>query len=427
MLLNKSHIKNVQIEFNKIRSKDELVLLLNHVQTYLFKDHFPLITNYNFSKFSNINFILNKNNSDYELTTDVEGNSCLSPKAYKNKSPQRYHAFKISKKSGDKRLIHAPVNELKVILKSLNYILECIYQPHKAATGFVLNKSIVDNAKIHSGSNYVFNLDLKDFFHSFDVQRIKRGFMKAPFNLNGDREPLAFYLASLCCHEINVNDEVKMLLPQGSPTSPTISNILCKTLDHRLTGLANRFGVRYSRYADDITFSSMHSVFHKSEFLAELKRIIEVNQELIINPKKTRLQKGCHKQEVTGLIVNEKINVKKHYVKEIRMWLYYWEKYGFYRADNIFRRDYIRKKRHTKKTKPDISKVLGGKLQFLKMVKGEDDSTYKTLKRRYNNLLTSRLKTTEIIRIWENEGIEKAMEKYYGKGKLYTPVDKIKL
>jgi RNA-directed DNA polymerase len=103
--------------------------------------------------------------------------------------------------------------------------------------------------------------------------------MYEPFNLNGDREFLAFLLASLCTHPIEIDGLLKTVLPQGSPTSPTLTNILCTKLDRRLTGLANRFGVTYTRYADDITFSSPHNIYSDEIFTAELKRIIEQDQK----------------------------------------------------------------------------------------------------------------------------------------------------
>ncbi|MCS6834005.1 MAG: reverse transcriptase domain-containing protein, partial [Flammeovirgaceae bacterium] len=138
---------------------------------------------------------------------------------------------------------------------------------------------------------------MKDFFHTFDRNRVKMAFMYEPFNLKGDREPLAFLLASLCTHPLEIEGEIKTVLPQGSPTSPTLTNILCRKLDRRLTGLANRFGATYTRYADDITFSSSHNIYKDEEFEKELKRIIEEDRKLVINEEKTRLQKATYRQE----------------------------------------------------------------------------------------------------------------------------------
>jgi RNA-directed DNA polymerase len=106
------------------------------------------------------------------------------------------------------------------------------------------------------------------------------------------KSPLAFLLASLCTHPFEIDGEVKTVLPQGSPTSPTITNILCKKLDRRLNGLANRFGATYTRYADDITFSSPHNIYNDEAFNKELKRIIEEDQKLVINPKENTLTKS---------------------------------------------------------------------------------------------------------------------------------------
>ncbi|PSR04177.1 MAG: RNA-directed DNA polymerase [Bacteroidetes bacterium SW_10_40_5] len=299
---------------------------------------------------------------------------------------QRYKTFTISKKSGGQRVIHAPVMGLNFLLQSVNFVLNCMYEPHKAATGFVPEKSIVDNARGHAEKPFVYNIDLQDFFHSFGKPRVKYGFMRSPFNLNGDREYLAFLLASLCTHPFEVNGEVKRVLPMGSPTSPTITNILCHTLDRRLNGLAKRFGATYSRYADDITFSSIHNIYRKKDFQKELYRIVEANQGLKIKPEKTRLQKEGYRKEATGLVVNEKVNVKRRYVKDLRKWLYLWEKYGNEKAQQLFTKDYVADKGHVKKGEPNLENVLDGKLDFMKMVKGVQDGTYLKLRDRFDKL-----------------------------------------
>ncbi|MBK8626360.1 MAG: hypothetical protein IPN86_12600 [Saprospiraceae bacterium] len=179
----------------------------------------------------------------------------------------------------------------------------------------------------------------------------------------------------------------KNVLPQGAPTSPTITNIICERLDRRLSGLAKRFGLKYSRYADDITFSSMHFEYSKDgEFIKELNRII-TDQNFDIKDSKTRLQKQGYKQEVTGLVVNEQVNVNERYIKELRMWLYTWEKYGYEKAYNYFLLRYKTDKGHIKKGKPDMANVIAGKLDYLKMVKGSDNQLYSKLKGRFNLLI----------------------------------------
>jgi retron-type reverse transcriptase len=310
---------------------------------------------------------------------------------------------------------------LKALQKVLSLILQCVYEPNKAATGFVLEKSIVDNARIHVGSNYVYNIDLKDFFPSVDQARVWRTIQLNPFNLSNE-QGLANILSALVCTEMEVEriDEhgnwVKLkrnVLPQGAPTSPVITNIVCQKLDYLLSAVANRFGLKYSRYADDITFSSMHNIYQDgSEFVKELHRIIS-DQNFSIKESKTRLQKTGYRKEVTGLVVNEIVNVQKRYVKQLRMWLYYWETYGYDRTAEFFEKHYFSDKGHIATSKPQMSKVIAGKLNYLKMVKGPDNEQYVKLKERLDKLDGSSKVINNILYIWERDGIEKAMEVYY--------------
>lgn len=384
MKIEQTHIDQIRKQFAELQNKEDLVKLLSDAKYLLYGEKCKPVQLKAMTYYAN-------------------------PTICK----KRYQTFTIKKKSGADRTIHAPIKGLKSILRSLNFVLQCMYEPHKAATGFVRDKSIVDNAKKHIGHHYVLNMDLKDFFHSFDRNRVKMGFMFEPFNLNGDKEPLAFLLASLCTHPFEIDGAIKTVLPQGSPTSPTLTNILCKKLDRRLSGLANRYGAIYTRYADDITFSSLHNIYKDEAFNKELKRIIEEDQKLIVNPKKTRLQKTGYRQEVTGLIVNDRVNVRRRYVKQIRMWLYYWKKYGYAKAEQIFKRDYVADKGHVKNINAHLINVLDGKLEFLKMVKGNDDGTYRKLKKRFDKLVGLSDPINQLFDIWEREGIEQAMNVYY--------------
>ena len=342
------------------------------------------------------------------------------------KSEKRYQSFQIKKKSGGDRTIHAPKPELKVVLSCLNLIFQCIYSPHTAAYGFVENKSVADNAKLHCRNNYVFNLDLKDFFPSIEIGRILNRLSYPPFNLNKEngREQIGNYIAWLACHEMEVErmidgeiqKVIKRVLPQGSPLSPILTNIICEKLDKQLTGVANRFGVKYSRYADDITFSSMHNVYQEnSEFRSEVLRIIN-SQYFLINESKVRLQKQNVRQEVTGITVNKDVNVSKSYVKRLRLWLSMWEKYGIDKAYELFLNGYKKDKGYTKKigqTPAFMENVIAGKLNYLKMIKGEENSTYIQLKTRYEKLSTRSISIDELLDTWETEGIDVAKNQYY--------------
>ena len=388
---------NIFEQFQVLKTKDDFIALMNVILNIEFGG------SYKKKKFT-------KSQIDYFLTR-LAGNE---DKNEKNPNKEIYHSFEIKKKSGEARIINAPKNDLVILLHCIDFLVKTISKPHHKAFGFVEGKSIVDGAKIHVGKNYVYNIDLKDFFHSFDLNRVKMGFYNQPFDLKDDLEPIAYMIASLTTFNI----EGKRVLPQGSPSSPSITNLLCWRLDHRLSGLAKRFGVDYSRYADDITFSSNHNCY-KEKFITELKKIIK-GQGLSINPKKTRLQSNLIRQEVTGLTVNNKVNVSKKYLKDVRMYLYYCEQYGLKKATNIYEKDYreIKSKNICEKP-PSIELFLKGKLNYLSMVKGKDDPTYIKLEMRFSKLFENKINyVSNIIEIWKTVGIDIAREKFYSDKKI---------
>jgi hypothetical protein len=146
-----------------------------------------------------------------------------------------------------------------------------------------------------------------------------------------------------------------------------------------------------------------------------MSAIIE-SQGFHVNPKKTRLQKNGYRKEVTGLVVNDKVNVRRRYVKQIRRWLYLWERYGYVQAEAIFRNDYRADKGYVKKGEPSLQNVLDGKLLFLKMVKGEGDGTYVKLLERFvnltNNLEQVRSENVDldsVLDVLVNKGLDDAM------------------
>ena len=372
MKLEKKHIEKIKTAFDKMQNKEDLLHLLNEARVLIY---------------GNQNYLFNLKQLNWYANSKLEGN--------------RYIEFKIKKKSGTDRCIHAPIKGLKSLQKVLAFILQCVYKPHNAATGFIKNKSIVENAKLHINSRYVYNIDLKDFFSSIEQGRVRACLQLKPFNLNSktiniERLNIAYIIASLCCTRIEVErknnagewqKEICNVLPQGAPTSPIITNIVCQRLDYLLTGVANRFGLRYSRYADDITFSSMHNVYKpESDFIKELNRII-TEQGFHIKENKTRLQKNGYRKEVTGLLVNEKVNVQQRYIKQLRMWLYYWERYGHEKAYSYFLQQYITDKGHIKKGKPDMRNVIAGKLDYLRMIKEPHNKLYLKLKKRFDILI----------------------------------------
>ena len=206
-------------------------------------------------------------------------------------------------------------------------------------------------ANQHIGQTYVLNLDLSDFFTSSTANMVEHYLVKM-----GIAPLVARDIANICTYPTIIDHHVHNVVPQGAPTSPVISNICAMTLDNRLSGLARRFHLTYTRYADDITFSSNHNVYQKDgEFLKELHRIID-ECHFAINPKKTRLLKRGSRQEVTGLTVSEKPNVSRRYIKNLRA--------------------QIHMIKHQEAPSMHDINVVRGKLNFLRMVKGAEDPTY---------------------------------------------------
>lgn len=412
MQLQKEQIVAIKSKFAEMQTVDEFVELLNFVNPFLYpedrKEKIQPIQKKSVTFYGN-----------YELSRLI-----------------RYKEFSIKKKNGGERIILSPNPSLKLIQRTLNFILSLIYEPREYVTGFVKNRNIVENAKLHVGKKYVFNIDLENFFPSIELHRVKAVLKLPPFDLKDDkREKLAFLMANLCCHvednekEIlpkytNKNgsidatylDELKTraFLPQGAPTSPVLSNIICQKLDRRLNGLAKKTGAKYSRYADDITFSCDADVFNKA-FKTEMRRIV-TDQNFIINESKVRLKGIGYKQEVTGLTVNEKVNVSKKYVRDVRAMLNNIEKLGLPEAEQRFFTFYTAGKGHVKKSKPSMLLVLWGKLQFLSMVRGKDDAMvvkYISQFGRVNSSLNNTINISTILSVWEAEGIEQAMKLYY--------------
>lgn len=433
MKITPAQNKTIHELFKIMNSKNDFLSLLNEAKKLVYGDKvIPFEEkqlNYYISKDSTNNNIKSKINL---LTLLNKGNNSFNTITRKSS----YTSFTIKKKSGADRTIHAPTKGLKEFQKALNIILQVIHEPHVAATGFVVGKSIVDNAKVHVGQIYVYNLDLKDFFPSVDKSRVWGRLLVAPFDLNTtpDRKKIANMIAGLSCTPMEVERMIDnqwskittSVLPQGAPTSPTLTNAICERMDKQLAGVAKRFSLNYTRYADDITFSSKHNnyevfpnTFEKifaanSTFDKEIRRII-ADQNFYVKESKVRLQKEGFRQEVTGLIVNDKVNVTRRYIKQLRQWLHNWEAYGYDKAYSFFIQQYDANKVGNIIGKPDMTYVIDGKLNYLKMVKGEENDLYKKLRMRFNKLASKESFMTRVLNAWEATGIESAMELYYSK------------
>ena len=236
-----------------------------------------------------------------------------------------YTRFHIPKRRGGVRRIEAPSDKLKRLQrKVLLRLLNPLPQP-PAVTGYVRGRSIVDNARPHVGQGVVINLDLADFFPSIGVLRVE-----AVFRALGWNAEAASILARLCTSEGR--------LPQGAPTSPALSNLVCRKLDQRLAALLTRCKGHYTRYADDLTLSL--PAFGKNKrlrphvrgsgpsrrkpsgpsrkLLTTVRTIIEEEGFKLQLKKRVRVQRAHQRQTATGLVVNRQVNLPRRTRRLIR-------------------------------------------------------------------------------------------------------------
>ncbi len=251
----------------------------------------------------------------------------------KNSKISHYRKFSIPKRNGGVRVISAPMPRLKT---AQNWVLENILNKvpiHESAHGCVKKRSIKSNAENHLGQDVLINQDLKNFFPSITYPRIKGLFLELGYSHN-----ISTILALICSEpetqelelfeETYISQRTERFLPQGSPCSPAITNILCRRLDARLLGLAKKFNYSYTRYVDDISFStSGESVKHMNKILLYSKQIIH-KEGFELNSKKLRVMRKGSSQHVTGLLVNEKPNIHKKTLKKFRAVIYQIEKDG---------------------------------------------------------------------------------------------------
>lgn len=288
---------------------------------------------------------------------------------------KKYYSFEIQKKNGKPRVISSPTASLKILQQKLNYILSVIFIPKLSSHGFVKGRSIKTNASTHLKRKYVLNIDLKDFFPSINFGRVRGMFMAYPYRLSSS---VATVLAQICCY----NNE----LPQGAPTSPIISNMICAKLDSELLYLAKQNKCLFTRYADDITFSTSKKRFPKTIAYTDettnqihvgddLNNIIE-NNGFSINDEKVWFRARDRRQTVTGLVVNDVVNVNRKYKNQVRAMLHALEKYSPEKTKKEFESKYFNNNTPEWKCLPKFELVLKGKIEYIGMIRGRKSDIY---------------------------------------------------
>jgi len=278
----------------------------------------------------------------------------------------------ITKKNGNIRNLLVPPPFTKNMQKKIKNVINEYYTPSSAVHGFIISKdddirNIVSNASFHVRKKIVINLDIENFFDSINFGRVRGLFLAKPFSLD---DKIATRIAQLTTYDNK--------LPQGAPTSPLISNIICSKMDHQLIKLAKTHGYIFTRYADDITFSTNKRIYPLDieSLLLKIKKIIFDNG-FNINEKKTRVQDRYESQIVTGLKVNEKVNINRKFIRTIRSMLFSWFSKGLDEAsENHFLYHTEQNKKYIIDKEKSFQNILIGKIAFLGMVKGINDPNY---------------------------------------------------
>ncbi len=292
-----------------------------------------------------------------------------------------YQHFSIAKGPNKVRIISAPDRRLKFLQRKLADKLTELYRPRNPVHGFVAERSVKTNALAHLHRRFVVNIDLKGFFPTISQHRVD-GMLSS---LGIDARVVKI-IAQICCNNGH--------LPQGAPSSPVLSNMICFRLDKNLMGVAKEARCIYTRYADDITFSSHQPSialfettlppagrFSPDLFTPKLRDVFQQNG-FTINPDKAHYADRHSRRIVTGLKVNELLNVDRRYVRNIRAALHSIETLGVKDAEKKFH------ERHGGGS--SLAAHLQGKISFLTHIKGRSDPVVRSITLRYNKCLPSR-------------------------------------
>jgi RNA-directed DNA polymerase len=341
---------------------------------------------------------------------------------YRKPISSQYQTFAIAKRRGGFRTIRAPVTNLKIIQRNIADALEKLVVLRPCVNGFAAGRDIIRNATAHAGHSHILNIDLEDFFGSINYGRVYGLLVKKPFSLN---KRVAAAIAQACT--------VDNLLPQGAPSSPLLSNLICARLDAELSRFASGYRCTYTRYADDMTFSTTRqtmplaaNIFQPDgatlcEIIHALRSIIEGNG-FRINEEKIRLSDRKVRQEVTGLIVNKRVNVQRRFVREIRAMLHAWRKFGIDKAKADFQNLY-------NGGTNDFEASLRGKIGFVGQVRGRPDSVFRGLAQQFNKeaqgapiriALTAQEVALQAVWVFECDGDEQATAFFVAAGEIIT-------
>lgn len=305
--------------------------------------------------------------------------------AYQRSANLNYKQRPFQKRDGSYRTLAIPHSTLKQIQAKIAQQLATLYRPSSRAFAYIQGRDIRGNAATHLRHRLIFTIDLVDFFDQINFGRVRGRLMAKPYNLS---DAVATTIARL-----TVLDDK---LPFGAPSSPIISNMICSALDAELASLGRETGSFYTRYADDIVFSTQKGRFaHQIATLAEMEGIQKVlpgtELEAIIqrhgfqiNASKTRLKTRHDSQIICGVQVNEKLNVRRALRREIRALLHAWQKFGTEKVQKFWVEKY------GNPAERDFEASLRGKIEFMRYIRGENDEVIFSTVEQFNFLTSGR-------------------------------------
>jgi len=287
-------------------------------------------------------------------------------------SPE-YNIFEIPKPNGKLRLIEEPDEQLKEVLKQLNYFLQLVYYFNKptAAYGFILShktdlepRNILTNAEKHIGAQYLLNIDMQDFFHFVSWQKVYELLMIKPFHFAHD---IAVLMANLCCYNGR--------LPMGSPTSPVLSNFAAYKLDAEMMAFCSKHSFIYSRFVDDMSFSSKLQAILPEQFTV-MENVIATNG-FAINPNKIKWFGASDTKEITGLqLTSTGVIIPSNFFEQLGV--------------DLLRLQHICEVMYGLEGEVNITwlntfkQSVEGRIAFVEFVYGQRNKKYLSLKRQYN-------------------------------------------
>ena len=292
-----------------------------------------------------------------------------------NQIETHYHPVVISKKSGGRRKLLVPDALLRTIQRNLlHHVLE-EFQISEFACAYKKGTSIVDNARPHVGAKLVLKLDIQDFFDQITWILVYQNAFP------GTHFPPAIrkMLTEFCC--------VRDRLPQGAPTSPTVSNLVMRPFDVHMGEWCREREIRYTRYCDDLTFSG---VFAPEEVIRKVRGFLQV-YGFELNRKKTRVLGRGNAQSVTGIVVNEKAQVSRAYRRKLRQEVYLFDRYG------------IKTEEGPKNDEKERRRLLG-KMRYVLSVNPED-VWFGNMYKKWKVGADSRKRTEEMQSISEEGGV----------------------